>query len=119
HDPLEQGGSFAGRTPAVAGVVVCKALRIREKCLPADVGGMMALDDDGPFRLRSLDGARPDLALRVHHARGVVATEDVCAGVRGIREQTPHATMRQTAPTNFSRPCPTVGTSRERTPLKT
>ena len=90
------------------GVIRCEPLVIREERLPADVRRMMAVNDDRPLGLRSLDGARPDVALWIHHAAGLIAPKHVRTRVGGIGEQAADPTVGQTAPPNLSGPCPAI-----------
>src|SRR2546422_6893355 len=79
--------SPARGTCAAPCIVGGETLLVGEKRLPADVGGMMVVDDHGPLRPGSLDRARFDGPIRVDDALGMVAPEHVGTSVRGIGEQ--------------------------------
>ncbi len=118
QDALAQCLTLAGRPGALVGGVGLQPGLVGQEPIPAEVAGMMVIDDDRPLRAWQLHGGGAHRAVRADHAAGVEAAEHVAAGVGGVGQDAEHAGVGQRAPAQLPGPDPTVGAQREAASLE-
>ena len=112
-DPLAQGLALPGRAGAGIGQVRSQTGLVGQVVVPADVAGVVAVDDDGPLFPGQLGDLGADRAVGLDDPAGVVTAEHVGAGIGRVGQHPQHPGMGEPAPAQLAGPHPAVGPQRE------
>lgn len=112
---LQQAKPLAGRPGEylVIGAVGSKTVAVGDELVPVDIAFVVISNHDPPGRLGHQARAGDHLAGRPDLLGGLVAAEDVSAGITRIGQDAEHARMGQPSPQQLAIPCAAIGTARE------